>query len=125
HHRRAHVLERGDRPRCRLPGTLKIGEQRVLRGRDLVGGGVGAQDAGGDQQHAAQLRRQFCGVLLRVLPALLPGHSSSPSIPPRRKSMMNMIEIRYMSQWPCRALPRTTLISTYMMKPAPIPTVIE
>src|SRR5690606_22438224 len=132
HDRRAHVFEVRERARRGLPRALEVGEHKELRDGDQLRGGAGAQHARGDEQHALQLRSQLRSARLGGGALRLPlsrgpavGHSSRPSTAPRRKYATNMIATTYMSQWTSRALPRTTRISTYITKPAPIPTVIE
>src|SRR5690606_2975366 len=121
HHRRAHVLEVGQRPRGGLLRPVQVREHRELRGGDRMRGGVRAQDPRGDQQQALQLGGELGDLGLR--PGI--GHSSRPSTAPRRKYATNIRAITYISQWIERALPRTSFSSTYMVKPAPMPTVIE
>src|SRR5699024_2131867 len=135
HHRRADVLEVRQRARRRLPRPLEVGEHGELRGGDLLGGGVGTQDPRGDQQHALQLVGELDGLrvllrradsgLRRLLAGPVRAHSSRPSRAPRRKYATNSTAMRYISQCTSRALPRTIRMSTYITKPAPIPTVIE
>src|SRR5699024_8317542 len=134
HHRRADVLEIRERARRRLPRPLEVGEHGELRSGDRLGGGVGAQDPGGDQQHPLQLGGELDGLrallgraggLRRPLPGPVRAHSSRPSSAPRRKYTTNSTAMRYISQWTSRALPRATRMSTYITNPAPIPTVIE